>query len=89
VILSVRVYAQAAEARVRHLRLQGGRREVDLIVECADQRVVAMEVKLSGTVSDGDVRGLLWLRKQIGADLIDAVVSTPARRRIRAGTALP
>jgi hypothetical protein len=32
---SVRVYAQAADARVRHLRLQGGRREIDLIIERA------------------------------------------------------
>lgn len=70
----VRVYAQAAEARVKHLRLQGGRREVDLIVERSDQRVVAMEVKLSATVTDDDVKNLLWLRQQIGDDLLDAVV---------------
>lgn len=42
VTLCVRVYAQAAEARVKHLRLQGGQREVDLIVERADQRVIAV-----------------------------------------------
>jgi len=74
VTLSVRVYAQAAEARVRHLRLQGGRREVDLIVERADQRVLAIEVKLGGEVEDGDVKHLLWLRDQIGDDLLDALV---------------
>jgi len=49
VALSVSVYAPAAEARVRQLRLQGGRREVDPIGERADQRVVAIEVKLGGT----------------------------------------
>ncbi len=74
VTLSVRVYAQASEARVKHLRQHGGRREVDLIVERADQRVLAIEVKLSRTVDDGDVQNLLWLREQIGEDLIDAVV---------------
>ncbi len=74
VTLCVRVYAQAADARVRHLRLHGGRREVDLIVERADQRVVAIEVKLSGTVEKDDVQHLLWLQEQIGDDLIDAVV---------------
>jgi predicted AAA+ superfamily ATPase len=74
VTLSVRVYAQAAEARVRHLRLHGGRREIDLIVERADQRVVAVEVKLNNTVTDDDVRNLHWLRDQIGDDLLDAVV---------------
>jgi hypothetical protein len=74
VTLNVRVYAQAAEARVSHLRLQGGRQEVDLIVERADQRIVGIEVKLSGTVDNDDVKHLLWLREQIGDDLLDAVV---------------
>jgi predicted AAA+ superfamily ATPase len=74
VTLSVRVYAQAAEARVKHLRLHGGQREIDLIVERADQRVLAIEVKLSGTVTDDDVKHLHWLREQIGDDLLDAVV---------------
>lgn len=74
VTLCVRVYAQAAEAKVRHLRSQGGTREIDLIVERADQRVLAIEVKLSASVDDGDVRNLLWLREQIGDNLLDAVV---------------
>jgi len=74
VTLSVRVYAQSAEAELKHLRLHGGRREVDLIVERADQRVVAFEVKLGRTVGEGDVKNLLWLREQIGDDLLDAAV---------------
>jgi uncharacterized protein len=74
VTLCVRVYAQSAEAKVKHLRLHGGRQEVDLIVERADQRVVALEVKLSSTVTDDDVKNLRWLREQIGDDLLDAVV---------------
>jgi predicted AAA+ superfamily ATPase len=74
VTLGVRVSAQAAEARVRHLRSHGGAREIDLIVERADQRVLAIEVKLSASVDDDDVRNLLWLREQIGEDLLDAVV---------------
>jgi predicted AAA+ superfamily ATPase len=44
--LSVRVYAGAAGARVRHLRTKNGDHEVDLIVERRDSRVVALEVKL-------------------------------------------
>ena len=74
VTLSLRVYAQAAEARLRHLRLHGGSQEVDLIVERSDRRIVAIEVKLGRTVDAGDVRHLLWLRDKIGADLLDAVV---------------
>ena len=71
---SVLVYAQAAEADVRHLRTDHGRHEVDLVVIRRDQRVVAFEVKLSRTVSDADVKQLLWLREQIGEDLLDAAV---------------
>ncbi|MFP4302382.1 MAG: ATP-binding protein, partial [Spirochaetaceae bacterium] len=74
VSLCVRVYAQASEAHLRHFRLHGGRREIDLIIERSDRKVVAMEVKLSGTVHDGDVDNLLWLREQIGGDLLDAIV---------------
>jgi predicted AAA+ superfamily ATPase len=74
VTLDVRVYAQAAEARVGHLRTESGRREIDLIVERDDHRVVAIEVKLARTVRDGDVRQLQWLESQIGDQLLDAVV---------------
>ncbi|MBA4158828.1 MAG: ATP-binding protein [Gemmatimonadetes bacterium] len=71
---SVRVYAQAAEADVRHLRTDHGRHEVDLVVIRPDQRVVALEVKLARSVADDDVKHLLWLQEQIGADLLDAAV---------------
>lgn len=73
---SVRVYAQAAEARVLHMRTYSGDRETDLIVERDDGRVVAVEVKLARAVTDEDVRHLIWLRGQLGDDLLDAVVVT-------------
>ena len=76
VALSVRVYAQAAEATVHHMRSRNGGREVDLIVQRADQRVVAFEVKLARDVDDTDVAHLNWLRFQLGDDLLDAAVIT-------------
>lgn len=76
VTLSVRVFAQRAEARVGHLRTRGGAQEVDLVVERADRRVVAIEVKLARTVADADVRHLRWLGDRIGDDLLDAIVVT-------------
>lgn len=75
-VLSVRVFAQAAEATVSHLRTKAGEREVDMIVARDDQRVVALEVKLSGSVKDSDVRHLLWLRDKLGDDLLDEAVLT-------------
>ena len=71
---SIRVYAQAAEARVSHFRLHGGSREVDLIVERPDHRVVAIEVKLASAINDGHVAHLHWLRAKLGEALLDAVV---------------
>lgn len=81
--LSVRVFAQAAEARVLHLRLYSGAREVDLIVERPDHRILAVEVKLSATIRDDDVSNLLWLRDRIGDDLLDAVVINTGPRAYR------
>lgn len=71
---SVRVYAQRHEARVRHFRVWDGRHEIDLIVERADSRVVAIEVKLSASADDGDMEHLLWLKAQMGTDLLDMVI---------------
>jgi len=83
VTLSVRTYAQAAEATVKHLRTVKGEHEVDLIVERADGRVVAIEVKLARDVGDDDVRHLRWLRERAGDDLLDAVVVTTGTEAYR------
>lgn len=61
---------------MRHLRTCDGRQAVDLIVERDDHRVLGMEVKLSPVVTDDDVKHLVWLREQIGDDLVDSVVLT-------------
>lgn len=74
VTLSVRVYASAAEARVHHLRTRDGRQEVDLVVERGDHRVLGIETKLGATITDADVRHLLWLREQLGGDVLDTIV---------------
>ena len=61
VTLCVRVLAQAAEARVFHLRTKSSEREVDLVVERGDGRILAIEAKLGRNVGEGDVRHLRWL----------------------------
>lgn len=72
--LCIRVYAQAAEATVGHLRTRNGDHEIDLVAVRDDGKVIAIEVKLAGSVGDHDVRHLHWLRKQLGADVVDAIV---------------
>ncbi|MDO4717774.1 MAG: DUF4143 domain-containing protein [Propionibacteriaceae bacterium] len=73
---SLRVYAEAAQAQVGHLRTKDTAREIDLIVEGRNRQVLAIEVKLAGTVSDHDVRHLNWLGEQIGDRLVNRVIVT-------------
>ena len=82
VALSVRTYAQSFDGRTYHLRTQGGRHEVDLIVE-TDHGVLGIEVKLGASPDDRDVRHLTWLRERLGADLLDAVVVTTGPEAFR------
>lgn len=74
VTLSVHTYAEAAEARVGHLRMRNGNHEVDLMVRRPDGRVMAIEIKLADRVVDADTKHLTWLSGRIGDDLIDAAV---------------
>ncbi len=83
VTLSVRVYAQAAEASVFHLRTHRGDREVDLIVERPDGRFVAIEVKLAPQLGADDVKHLHWLRQQAGDRMLDAIVVTTGTEAYR------
>lgn len=77
VTLDVRVYAQAAEADVRHVRTAAGEHEIDLVVESRrGHGVLAIEVKLANVVGDADVAQLAWLRERIGDELADAIVVT-------------
>jgi len=82
-VQSVRVYAEAADATIGHLRLWDSTREVDLIVEGADRRVVACEVKLAATVTDHDVRHLNWLEAQLGDGLADKIALTTGAQAYR------
>jgi predicted AAA+ superfamily ATPase len=74
--LSIRVYAQAAEATVKHLRTAAGAHEIDLIVERADGRLIAIEVKLARDVDAQDTYHLKWLAGQIGDRLLDTIIIT-------------
>ena len=83
VTLSVRVYAQAAEASVGHFRAYAGEREVDLIVKGESGRVVAIEVKLAATPSARGGRHLKWLEQEIGDELLDKIIITTGRNAYR------
>lgn len=82
-VQSLRVYAEALDARIGHLRTKSGDHEVDVVVETSDLQCLAFEVKLSDAVSDPDVRHLQWLRRQLGSRLADAAVLYAGRYAYR------
>lgn len=83
VAVSLQVYAQQSGARVGHFRTRNGDREIDFIVEKGPRQVVGIEVKLARTVSDSDVKHLLWLKRELGDDLVDMVVITTGETAYR------
>jgi hypothetical protein len=52
-------------------------------VERPDGRVLAIEAKLGGTADDEDVKHLLWLRRELGDDVVDMAVVTTGPRAYR------
>lgn len=57
-----------------HLRQEGGAREVDLMLEAPDGRVVAVEVKAGSMPDGGDAKHLVWLRDKLGDRFIGGVI---------------
>lgn len=57
-----------------HLRFEGGRHEVDLLVELGGGRLVAFETKAVAAPTSSDARHLSWLRDEVGADFVAGVV---------------
>jgi hypothetical protein len=76
VTLSIKVFAQTHGATISHLRTRRGEHEVDLILETEDRKIIGIEVKLSPTVVDDDVKHLLWLRNNARTEVIDLIVIT-------------
>lgn len=63
-----------AAPRLYHLRDRDGRHEVDVIVELADGRIIAIEVKAAATARREDARHLIWLRDRIGDRMVCGLV---------------
>jgi predicted AAA+ superfamily ATPase len=83
VALNVRVYAQAVEANVSHLRTKTGDHEIDFLVEGVNGATLAIEAKLAVNPSDRDVRHLLWLKAELGESLVDMVILTTGKHAYR------
>ena len=80
---SLHVYAAHNEAKLKHLRTARGRQEIDLIVERADGKVVAIEVKLARDVSSDVGKHLRWLKQKLGGDVLELVIITTGPQTYR------
>jgi len=60
--------------RLHHLRTEGGRQEVDLLIELSGHRVIGFEVKASSAPTSLDARHLEWLREQLGERFVHGIV---------------
>ena len=61
-------------ARMHHLRTEGGRQEVDLIIDLGGGRILAIEVKAGSAPTARDARHLAWLRDKLGPTFIRGIV---------------
>lgn len=71
-----------------HIRDANGRREVDILVELADGRVIGIEVKATAAPVPEDARHLRWLQDALGERFVAGVVMHTGPRRFRLGDAL-
>lgn len=75
------------DVRLHHFRTAGGR-EVDIVLEAPDGRVVGVEVKLGSTPARGDFSGLAHLRDRLGDRFVAGLVMSTAPETLRFGDRL-
>lgn len=77
----------ATSVALHHLRDRNGP-EVDVVIEAADGRVVAIECKAAISVRAEDFRGLIWLRDRLGPEFVHGVVLHAGPRALPFGDRL-
>jgi uncharacterized protein len=60
--------------RLFHLRRDDGSREIDLVAEAPDGRIVAIEIKSSAAPTPADARHLRWLHESLGSAFVAGIV---------------
>jgi uncharacterized protein len=60
--------------RLFHLRTDGGRRKVDILVELGGGRVIACVIRAGTAPKKADGRHLIWLRDELGDRFVHGVV---------------
>ncbi|WP_308209120.1 DUF4143 domain-containing protein [Actinoallomurus purpureus] len=62
------------QPRMHHLRQEGGRREIDILIELAGHRIIGIEVKASTGPNRDSGRHLAWLRDELGDRFVRGLV---------------
>ncbi len=75
-VMQLRAELAAASPRraMHHLRVEGGRHEIDLVVDLGRGRVFGIEFKAGVAPTRDDARHLIWLRDELGAAFVGGVV---------------
>jgi hypothetical protein len=77
-----------ARPELLHLRDTNGQREVDLVIETGDGRVIGVEVKATSSPGRDDARHLAWLGERLGDDFKLGIVAHTGPRVLRLGERL-
>lgn len=80
--------ATSPTTAMHHVRVEGGRHEIDLLVELGRGRVFAVEFKAGSAPSSADARHLTWLRDEIGDRFAGGVVLHAGKSVIELGDRL-
>lgn len=80
--------ATSPTTAMHHVRVEGGRHEIDLLVELGRGRVFAVEFKAGSAPSPADARHLTWLRDEIGDRFAGGVVLHAGKSVIELGDRL-
>lgn len=80
--------AAAGTPKLHHLREANGRHEIDLIVELAGGRLIAVEVKAGTAPARTDAHHLAWLRDELGERFAAGVVLHTGPATIQLGDRL-
>ena len=91
VVNDLRVHAECHDEPLRLYHYREDDREVDLVIERADGRVIGVEVKLASRIDASDLKGLRRLQRSSGDRFAHGIVlaRVPAARRLEEFTVAP
>jgi predicted AAA+ superfamily ATPase len=59
---------------LHHLRVEGGRHEVDLVIDLGRDRLFGVEIKAGAAPNRQDARHLIWLRDELGKNFAGGIL---------------